>query len=79
MHDDLRWMARFAGAAVLTTDASIVDEFLVWLGGLLDDEVAAEVITVSAHAVAKTIQPFAPTGARLLRAATDRLYGATPI
>ena len=76
--EDLRWMARFTGAAVLTHDVSLLDEFLVWLCGLLDGRVPAQVITTSARIVADTIQPFAPTGAQLLREATDGLHGAAP-
>ncbi len=37
--DDLRWMARFTAATVLTADVTILDEFLSWLGRVLSDKV----------------------------------------
>lgn len=71
--EDLRWMARFTGAAILTDDGSILDEFLAWLCGLLDGRVPTDVIRTSVHVVADTVEPFAPAGAQLLREATERL------
>ena len=71
--EDLRWMARFTGAAVLTADVSILDEFLAWLCGLLHGRVPATVIAASAHVMADAVEPVAATGAGLLREATERL------
>lgn len=71
--EDLRWMTRFTGAAVLTGDGSVLDELLTWLCGLLAGRVPAAVIAASAYVVAEAIEPFAPTGAGLLREATERL------
>jgi methanogenic corrinoid protein MtbC1 len=71
--EDLRWMARFTAAAVLTDDDTVLDDYLGWLCGVLEGRVSAEVITTSAQVVADTVEPFAATGARLLREATDRL------
>ncbi len=76
--EDLRWMARFTGAAVLTDDATVLDEFLMWLCGLLDGRVPAEVIAVSAQVVADTVEQFSPGGAGLLREAVARLQDAAP-
>ncbi len=76
--EDLRWMTRFTGAAVLTDDPTILDEFLAWLCGLLNGRVPADVITTSAQVVADTVEPFSPGGAGLLREAVDRLQDAAP-
>jgi hypothetical protein len=46
------------------------------LCGLLDGRVPADVIAVSAQVVADTVEPFSPSGARLLRQAVDRLHDA---
>lgn len=75
--EDLRWMARFTGAAVLTGDGSILDEFLSWLCRLLDGRVPTDVIAASAEVVADTVEPFAPGGAQDLRDAVGRLTGTT--
>lgn len=76
--EDLRWMARFTAAAVMTDDASVLDDFLTWLRGLLDGRVPTDVIATSAHVVADTIEPFAADGARLLREATHRMLSSDP-
>ncbi|CAN5181720.1 cobalamin B12-binding domain-containing protein [soil metagenome] len=75
--EDLRWMARFTGAAVLTDDASVLEEFLTWLCGLLDGPVPADVIAESARVVAEVVESFAPTGAQLLLESADGLLGTT--
>jgi methanogenic corrinoid protein MtbC1 len=71
--EDVRWMARFSAAALLTGDASILDEYLSWLCRLLDGRVPAAVITACAHLAAETFEPDAPTGAGLLREAAGRM------
>ena len=76
--EDLQWMARFTGAAVLTGDATVLPEFLDWLSRLLDGKVPAAVIAASAELVAQAIEPDAPTGAQMLRQAVrlmDRPIG----
>lgn len=70
--EDLRWMARYTAAALLTDDVRIVADLLVWLRGLLDGRVPASVITASAHMLAETLEPESAAGAALLsRAATS--------
>lgn len=64
--EDLRWMARFTAAALLTEDASIIEDLLRWLCGLLDGAVPASIITTSAHLLAETLEPEAASGAALL-------------
>lgn len=76
--EDLRWMARFTGAAVLTDDGTVLDDFLTWLCNLLDARVPLDVIATSAHVVADTVEHFAPIGARMLRAAIERLLTTAP-
>jgi hypothetical protein len=71
--EDLRWMARYAGAAVLTSDPSIVDELLAWLCRLLGDRVPHDVIAASAQLLAETVEPDAPQGAAVLRKAAAAL------
>lgn len=70
--EDLRWMARYAGAAVLTGDATVLDELLQWLVRLRAGRVPREVVATSARLVAETVEPSAPRGAELLTAAAAR-------
>lgn len=70
--EDLAWMSRYSGAAVLTGDPTVLDDFLAWALRLLDRRVPADVLTTSAHLVADTVEPDAPRGAAMLRAAADR-------
>lgn len=70
--EDLAWICRYTGAAVLTDDPTVLDEFFAWLLGLLDGRVPAHVITTSAHLVADTVEPDAPRGAAMLHAAAQR-------
>ncbi len=58
--DDLRWMARFTAATVLTAEVTILDEFLSWLGRVLSSKVP--VLATSAHLVADVVEPQAPVG-----------------
>lgn len=70
--EDLRWIARFAAAAVLTADVTILDDFLGWLGRLLDGKVPLAVLATSVRMVADVVEPQAPLGAQLLSEAADR-------
>lgn len=63
---DLRWMARFTAAAVLTDDRSVIGDLLSWLRRVRADRVPTTVITTSAHLLAETVEPFAPHGAATL-------------
>jgi len=60
-------------AAVLTADASVLDDLLVWMARLLHGRVPAGVLVAGAQRVADAVEPQAPAGAELLRAAADRL------
>jgi methanogenic corrinoid protein MtbC1 len=79
--EDLRWMARFTAAALLTDDVRIIRDLLSWLCGLLAGTVRSSVIATSAHFLAETLEPDSAAGASLLdRAAAsveaDALTGA---
>lgn len=71
--EDLRWMARSTAAALLTNDATIVEELLVWLCGVIHETVPASVITSSAHLLAETIEPQTTSGAAMLRHAAAKV------
>lgn len=71
--EDLRWMARFAGAAVLTDDQTVLDDMLQWLARLLGQRVPPAVLAASARVVAETVEADAPAGAARLHAAADTL------
>jgi methanogenic corrinoid protein MtbC1 len=72
-HEDLRWMARYTAAALLTNDASVVEDLLAWLCGLLSGAVPASVITTSAQLLADTLEPRSVSGAAILRHAAAKL------
>jgi methanogenic corrinoid protein MtbC1 len=74
--EDLRWMARFTAATVLTADVTILDEFLSWLGRLLAGKVPVPVLAASARLVADVVEPQAPVGAQLLHEAAARFEEA---
>lgn len=76
--EDMQWMARFAGAAVLTGDPTVLDDFLSWLCSLLDGKVPATVVAASASLVADALEPEAPAGAQMLRDAAERTASAEP-
>jgi hypothetical protein len=71
--DDLCWLSRFTAAAVLTGDATVIDDFLLWQMGVQDGWVPAAVAIASAYLVADIIQPEAPRGAQMLREAAERM------
>ena len=71
--EDLRWMARFAAGALLTNDASIVEDLLTWLCVRLHEMVPAAVITTSAQLLAETLEPQAHLGAAILRGAAVKV------
>ena len=71
--EDLRWMARFTAAALLTNDVTIVEDLLTWLGGLLHGKVPTSVITTSAQLLADELAPHTSAGATILRQAATRV------
>ena len=70
--DDVRWLVRFTGAAVLADDPSLLDEFLVSLLQILHGRVPDDVVLGGADVVADGIEPLAPQGATMLRDAVRR-------
>lgn len=66
--EQIRLMSRYAAAALLTGDPSIVEELLRWLCVLAPGSQQAEIITMSALLLADAVEPEAPGGAALLRA-----------
>jgi methanogenic corrinoid protein MtbC1 len=71
--DDLVWMARSTAAALLTDDATVVEETLTWLCGPLRQMVPASVVTTSALLLAETIEPQTASGAAVLRRAAAKV------
>lgn len=71
--EDMTWMARFTGAAVLTADQQVLDEFFEWLSALLVGVVPTAVIAACAHLVADAVEAHAPAGSELLRQAATRV------
>ena len=65
--EGLRWMARFTAAALLTNDATIVEDLLNWLCRLLHGEVPAFAIPTSAQLLADMFTWRTPQGATILR------------
>lgn len=72
-HEDFRSMARFAAAALVVDDPTLIEDHLDWLVSVLGGGVPASVLASAACLVAEAVEPDAPTGARLLRAAADRI------
>ena len=70
--EDLRWIARFTGAAVLTGDPTVLDDFLASLLRILHGRVPDDVVLAGADVVADGVEPLAPGGAGMLRAAVHR-------
>lgn len=68
--EDLRWTARSTGAAVLTGDPTVLDDFLA---SLLRGQVPDDVALAGADLVADELERFAPEGASMLRHAVLRL------
>lgn len=71
--EDLTWMARYTGAAILTSDPSVLEELLGWLCRLVGDRVSHDVIAMSARLLADVVEPDAPNGADVLRTAAAAL------
>jgi hypothetical protein len=65
-------MARLTAGALLTDDASMVEDLLTWLCGLLREMVPASVISTSARLLADTLEPQAASRADILRPARSR-------
>jgi hypothetical protein len=71
--EELRWMSRHTAAGLLTNDATIVEDLLVWLCGLHRGKVPASVIITSAHLLAETLEPQTRSGATVLRETAARV------
>jgi hypothetical protein len=71
--EDLRWIARFTGAAVLTGDPTVLDDFLASLLRILHGRVPDDAVLSGADVVADEVEPLAPGGADMLRDAVHRV------
>jgi MerR family transcriptional regulator, light-induced transcriptional regulator len=71
--EDLRWIVRFTGAAVLTRDPTVLDDFFASLLRILHGRVPNEVVLGCAELVADELEPLAPRGASMLRQAVDHV------
>lgn len=69
--EDLGWIVRHTASALLTDDATIVEDLLTWLCQLLQGSVPAAVITGSARVLAGVLEQRTPAGAAILRQATE--------
>jgi methanogenic corrinoid protein MtbC1 len=72
--EDVGWIVRFTGAAVLTGDATLLDDFLASLLRILHGRVPDHVVLGGADVVADGIEPIAPRGAGMLRDAVRRAH-----
>lgn len=70
--EDVRWIVRFTGAAVLTDDSTLLDEFLGSLLRILHGRVPDDVVLDGVDVVAGGIEPLAAYGATMLRDAVAR-------
>jgi methanogenic corrinoid protein MtbC1 len=70
--EDLRWIERFTGAAVLTGDPTVLDDFLASLLRILHGRVPDDVVLAGADVVADGVEPLSPGGASMLRDAVHR-------
>ena len=68
----MRWLLRSTGAAVLTDDATVLDDFLGSLLQVPRGRVSDEFVLGGADVVADGIEPLAPRGATVLRDAVRR-------
>jgi methanogenic corrinoid protein MtbC1 len=71
--EDLGWMTRFTAGALLTGDASIVEDLLTWMCGLFRGQVPASVISTSAHLLAEALEPHTTAGAAILSQAAEKM------
>jgi methanogenic corrinoid protein MtbC1 len=71
--EDLRWIVRFTGAAVLTGDPTVLDDFFASLLRILHGRVPDDVVLGGADVVADELESLAPRGASMLRQAVDRV------
>lgn len=77
--EDLRWIARFTGSAVLTGDPTVLDDFLASLLRILHGRVPDAMVLGGALVVADVVEPLAPGGASMLRDAVLRARRALPV
>ena len=72
--EDLRWLARYAAAALACDDPTVLDELLGWLEPLMSSRgVPASVLPDGVRYLADAMEPRTPSVADLLRGAADRL------
>lgn len=70
--EDVRWLVRFTGAAVLVDDPTLLDDVLASLRRILRGRVQDDVALDAAEVVADGLEPVAPRGATMLREAVHR-------
>ena len=70
--EDVRWIVRSTGAAVLTADATLLDDSLGSLLRTSHRRVPDDVVLGGADVVVDRIEPLAPRGAAMLRDAVRR-------
>lgn len=78
VREDLYWVARSTGAAVLTDDPALLDDGLASLLRVLRGRVPDEVVLGIVDAVAAGVAPLSERGALMLREAADRAREAVP-
>ncbi len=74
--ENLWWIVRFTGAAVLTGDPTVLDDFLASLLRMLHGRVPDDMALGGADVVADGVEPLAPGGADMLREAVQRARAA---
>lgn len=70
--EDVRWIVRFTGAAVLVDDPTLLDDFLASLRRILRARVQDDIALGAADVVAGGLEPLAPGGVTMLREAVHR-------
>jgi methanogenic corrinoid protein MtbC1 len=72
LREYLQWVARHAGAALAVGDPVVLDEFIAWWQRPAEHRMPSAVIALGARTVADVVEPQAPRGTLLLRAAAAR-------
>jgi len=65
--EGLRWLGRFSANALLTHDATILEDALLWCARLLQGKMPPEAVTTCAQILAETVASQCSEGAAMLR------------
>jgi methanogenic corrinoid protein MtbC1 len=76
VRQDVRWIVRYTGAAVLTDDPSVLDDLLGSMLRMPHDGVPDSVVLDQAEVVSGGLETLAPGGATMLRSAVRRARAA---